>query len=286
MLFEALAGRPPFSASDANALREMHCYSPAPRAKSVNAAMPDLLDGVIKKLLSKEQRDRYQSAGEVQNALRSVVLTGDTDIHALAARMRAHHDAEEADRLARQREAKSEDDANAKKKYKEQEVIEMIDDVVAGINAHLAETKIVAQRTLTGKEYRFGNRTLRVHFWRPGEILVNPLVPGRLETLRQRAVVHGGLIEIHESQADREGWNLVLLRPQSSAYGEWRIVETRVSAVARYGTQYEPIATDAQLFADNLACHWLPAMHVFNLTDKPLDRGGIVRILGVFIPKL
>ena len=48
---------------------------------------------------------------------------------------------------------------------------------------------------------------------------------------------------------------------------------------------YEPIATNAKLFADNLACHWMPAMHSYQLTDKSLEKSDLVKILGVFIPK-
>jgi len=51
-------------------------------------------------------------------------------------------------------------------------------------------------------------------------------------------------------------------------------------------TNYEPIATAARLFADNLACHWMPSMHVFQLTDKVLEKSDIVRILEIFIPKI
>jgi eukaryotic-like serine/threonine-protein kinase len=64
MLFEALAGKAPFIAQDTNALREMHCYSPAPRVKAANAKVPDMLDGIVKKLLAKDPRARYQTAQE------------------------------------------------------------------------------------------------------------------------------------------------------------------------------------------------------------------------------
>jgi hypothetical protein len=106
-----------------------------------------------------------------------------------------------------------------------------------------------------------------------------------METLRKRHVVHGGYIEIKEGSEDREGWNLVLLRPPESMYGEWRIVESRVSALVPRRARYEPFATDAQLFADNLACHWAPAMHTFVLEDKLLEPSDIMKILDVFIPQ-
>ena len=84
---------------------------------------------------------------------------------------------------------------------------------------------------------------------------------------------------------DHEGWNIVLVRPESDLYSEWRLVETRMSALSRVATKYEPIATNAQLFATNLGYHWMNTMHRFNLKDKPLEKADIVRIVGVFIPK-
>lgn len=75
MFFEAVTRRPPFEAPDAHSLRDLHLYTPAPRAKSLKPDLSDLLDGVIKKLLAKSVRDRYQSADEVLAALQSVPHT-------------------------------------------------------------------------------------------------------------------------------------------------------------------------------------------------------------------
>ena len=69
--------------------------------------------------------------------------------------------------------------------------------------------------------YRFGTRTLNVHFFRPGELYENPKVPGRMNVLRNRHAEHGGYIEIQEHGEDREGWNLVLLRQLETGVGEW-----------------------------------------------------------------
>jgi hypothetical protein len=286
MLFEALTGRAPFNAPDANALREMHCYTPAPRARSFNANIPEMLDGIIKKLLAKDPRARYQTAREVLDALETAPAPSESAIGALAARMRQHHDAIEAETLEQQRIAQSERDTAARNRYKEQEVLAMVDEVVAEVNQHLVETKIVTGAAADGKEYRFGGRALRVRFFQPGQLFANPLVPGRMAILKQRHVAHGGFIEINEHGQDREGWNLVLVRAPEDLYGEWRLVETRVSALSRRSTPFEPFATEAQLFADNLACHWATVMHVFNLTDKPLERSDIVKILDIFIPRM
>jgi hypothetical protein len=103
--------------------------------------------------------------------------------------------------------------------------------------------------------------------------------------LKKHHAVHAGFIEIREHREDREGWNVVLVRPPDDLYGRWRLVETRVSPLTGRFARYEPIATNAELFADSLACHWSPTTHTYQLTDKELQKSDIVRILGAFIPQ-
>lgn len=285
MLYEAFTGDLPFVAPDLNALRDLHLYTPAPRAKARNANVPDIVDGIIKKLLAKEPQARFQSADEVLDALSSIATAPTASPLAdVAARMRRQHDQAEAGRLQEQRAQDAERDTQARNQYMEKELLTLADDVVAEINAHLAETKIEIVSRTNSRQYRFGSRALVFRFFPEGEIYRSPQVPGRMPILRNRHVVHGGVIEIQEHGQDREGWNVVLIRPPDSLYGEWRLVESRVSALSRRSTRYEPVATEAELLADNLACHWASAMHVFNLTDKSLEREDLIRIFGIFVP--
>jgi hypothetical protein len=64
-----------------------------------------------------------------------------------------------------------------------------------------------------------------LHFFERGELYRDPEVPGRMETLRRRCVIHGGYLEIQENGQDREGWNLVLVRQPDSTYGDtWPVL--------------------------------------------------------------
>ena len=285
MLYEALTGQPPFSAPDVNVLRESHLYWPIPRAKSINVAVPEYLDGIVKRLLAKEPNDRYQTADELLEALGYDPPPSSSDVADLAARVRRHHDAAEAESLELQRARLAEDDNLSRNRYKEQEILDLIDEVVGELNRQLQETQIVILDVDGGRKYRVGSRVLSVHFFTTNEMFVNPIVPGRMETLRERHAVHGGYIEISEENQDREGWNLVLVRPPDSTYGEWRIVETRVSALVPRRAPYQPFATKASLFSDNLACHWMRCMYTFELKDKPLERADVMEILDRFIPQ-
>ena len=286
MFFEALTGQPPFLLADVYALRDAHLFTPAPRIKSKNALVPDLVDGIIAKLLTKEPGQRYQTAGEVLSALESLIAPAPPqEIAQIAERLRRQHDAAEGQRLEQLRQQAVERDERALIHYMEKELVRLIDEVVEEINANLVETKI--EITLVGgaRCYRFGRRTLKIHFFEPGALFRNPEVPGRMAVLRNRYVVHEGFIEVQENGDDREGWNVVLVRPPESPYGEWRIVETRVSALTGRITRYEPIATEATLFADNLANHWTPAVHIYTLNDKLLERGDVFKVLAVFVPQ-
>ncbi len=286
MFFEAVCGKAPFQAPNADRLRDMHLYTPVPRPKSVNANIPDLLDGIIKKLLSKPIQSRYQTADEVLAALQSVLKPADATIIGLADRIRRHHDTAEAGALEQQKAVREERDSHARIKYMEQQLLELVQEVVDELNSQLVETKISRRDRNDGRVFNFQGRELFIHFFSPDDLYANPLVPGRMGTLKKHHAVHAGFIEIRESGEDREGWNVVLVRPSDSLYGGWQLVETRLSPLTGRGTRYEPIATNAQLFADNLACHWSPSMHTYQLTDKDLQKADIVRILGVFIPKI
>jgi len=286
MFFEAVTGRAPFEAPDAHTLRDMHLYTPVPRPKSVNPSVPDLLDGIIKKLLSKSIQSRYQNAGEVLAAPQTVPKPADSTIVGLADRIRRHHDTAEAQALGQQKAVREEQDSQARIRYMEQQLLELVQEVVDEVNAQLVETKITGRDAHDGRVYEFHGRALAVQFFSPNELYINPEVPGRMGTLKKRHAIHGGFLEIREHGEDREGWNIVLVRPPEELYGHWIIVETRPSPLSGRAARYEPMATGAQLFADNLACHWMPAMHIFQLTDKALEKADIVRILGVFIPKI
>jgi len=285
MFFEAVTGQPPFDAPDAEKLRGMHLYTPVPRPKGFNCDIPDFLDGVVKKLLAKSIRDRYQTAEEVLAALQAVPRPADSTIVGLADRVRRHHDSAEGESLAHQKALQEEQDSQKRLKCMEQQVLALIQDVVDELNSQLVETKITHQDGHQERAYRFQNRILVIHFFSPHQMYMDPEVPGRMGVLKKQNVVHGGYIEIRQQGEDREGWNLVLVRSPDDLYGEWRIVETRLSPLSGRISRYEPIATEARAFADNLACHWMHAMHTFQLNDKPLEKADIVKIFGIFIPK-
>jgi serine/threonine protein kinase len=158
MFFEAITGRPPFDAPDARALRDMHLYMPVPRPKSFNAEVPDLLDGLIKKLLAKSIRERYQTADEVLKALQAVPKPADAKMVGLADRVRRHHDTAEEETLVRQRAIEQEQERQKRIKYMEQQLLVLIEEVVDELNSQLVETKIRHRDTHEGQVYEFQRR--------------------------------------------------------------------------------------------------------------------------------
>lgn len=200
-----------------------------------------------------------------------------TKLDGIVSRLVERRAAEEAEEQERERERREEREVAAWSRSREQHVLDLIVEVVAEVNARAPAPVIteVAGREVT---YRAGARTLNVRFFRPGELYENPKVPGRMNHLHDRRATHGGYIGIQENS---QGWNLVLLQTDDDA-GSWLIVETDLSPFSGRAAQYPPIATQAQLFADNLACHWGKMTHIFQLEDRPLDRDDIIAILDVF----
>jgi eukaryotic-like serine/threonine-protein kinase len=69
VLFEAMAGRPPFSASSAAAVIDMQQHHEAPDLHSLRPEVPPELAAVIARALKKRPEERWQTAEEMRQAL-------------------------------------------------------------------------------------------------------------------------------------------------------------------------------------------------------------------------
>ena len=65
VLFECLAGRPPFSGKNVGEVLRQHMTVQPPELRSLGLTVPRVLDEVIQRLLRKDPRDRYQTADAV-----------------------------------------------------------------------------------------------------------------------------------------------------------------------------------------------------------------------------
>ena len=68
VLFEMLAGRPPFE-GDLAALSYAHTHTPAPRVRSINPAVPPAMDELVAAMLEKDPAKRPQTGEEVEGSL-------------------------------------------------------------------------------------------------------------------------------------------------------------------------------------------------------------------------
>ena len=87
VLYETLAGQPPFTGPTAQAIMARHSLDSVPRLKVVREAIPDDVEVVIERALEKVPADRYQTAVQFREALSSA-STG-TVSRVTAARHRA-----------------------------------------------------------------------------------------------------------------------------------------------------------------------------------------------------
>ena len=69
VLFEMLAGRPPFSSPSAAAVLDMHQRAPPPDVRQFRIDLPPALADVIGRALAKAPADRWQTAAEMRAAL-------------------------------------------------------------------------------------------------------------------------------------------------------------------------------------------------------------------------
>lgn len=74
VLFEALAGRPPFSAASAAAVLDMQQHAAAPDLRKLRRDVPRALSDTVMKALSKAREARWQTAPEMRQALLPYVV--------------------------------------------------------------------------------------------------------------------------------------------------------------------------------------------------------------------
>jgi serine/threonine protein kinase/beta-lactam-binding protein with PASTA domain len=72
LLFEMLAGRPPFIGDSPVSVAYQHVREAPPKASSFNAEIPAALDAVLERGLAKDRADRYQDAHAFRDALLAV----------------------------------------------------------------------------------------------------------------------------------------------------------------------------------------------------------------------
>ncbi len=72
VLFEMLAGEPPFDDDNVVEVMNGHCSKPVPDVREKNPALPGGVTPIIKKAMAKEAGNRYQSVGELLKDLETV----------------------------------------------------------------------------------------------------------------------------------------------------------------------------------------------------------------------
>ncbi len=75
VLYEMLAGQPPFTAASISALMARHANDPVPPLRSARPGFPEALERVIEKSLAKLPADRYATMGRFAEAL-AMAITG------------------------------------------------------------------------------------------------------------------------------------------------------------------------------------------------------------------
>ncbi len=73
VLYELLTGRVPYAGNTPYAIVHDHIYTPVPRTSEVNPGMSPQIENVLLKALEKKPADRYATASEMLDALRSAV---------------------------------------------------------------------------------------------------------------------------------------------------------------------------------------------------------------------
>jgi serine/threonine-protein kinase len=77
VLYELLAGRPPFSATTEVATAMAHVHTEPPKPRQIRAGIPRSVEQVVTRAMAKDPDDRYPSAAALAGALRGLDLADD-----------------------------------------------------------------------------------------------------------------------------------------------------------------------------------------------------------------
>jgi TolB-like protein/tRNA A-37 threonylcarbamoyl transferase component Bud32 len=80
VLYEMLAGDPPFTGSNAQRIFAQHATSPVPSVRLARPAVSEAVDRVVARALEKTPADRYATAGELRDALDTILEGSDATI--------------------------------------------------------------------------------------------------------------------------------------------------------------------------------------------------------------
>jgi eukaryotic-like serine/threonine-protein kinase len=69
LLFECLAGRPPYQHANEHVVLQMHVASPIPDVRHFRREAPGDLAEILKKAMAKSRADRWESAVQMAKAL-------------------------------------------------------------------------------------------------------------------------------------------------------------------------------------------------------------------------
>jgi len=78
VLYELLTGRPPYEAETPYAVVFKHVNEPLPLPRSINPDIPEPLEQVVLKAMAKEPEQRFETAGQMAQALQEALKTVDT----------------------------------------------------------------------------------------------------------------------------------------------------------------------------------------------------------------
>lgn len=78
MLFEMLTGQHPYTGETPMSVVVKHLTEPMPRPSAINPAVPTALDDIVARATAKMPNERFQRAGEMACALRTVLTSGAT----------------------------------------------------------------------------------------------------------------------------------------------------------------------------------------------------------------
>src|SRR5205814_6100088 len=80
VLYEMLAGQPPFRGDSPLATLALQVNAPLPKLRAINPAVPEAVEAMIERALSKDPAQRYPNADDFRSALQAAAESAQMDM--------------------------------------------------------------------------------------------------------------------------------------------------------------------------------------------------------------
>jgi len=221
MFYELTTLRPPYLSDNPLELENLHRFGAIPSARNINNGISSGIDGIIRKAMQKDPKDRYQTAEEMLKDIKTIKtdapsLSGMGDVLELASKIYSKREQVKAQQEKKDRQNTI---MTSKCLYKIGEFINKVQGVLEVFNQNFPQEKVLLSK---------GTETDYTLIWKGADLIrfrFNPHLFSMKLTIGGNKLSAYGYAKILNGHKN-EGLNFILVDlDESDSYGTWKALE-------------------------------------------------------------